>query len=44
LGPWLVREEKLRCTGQILTTVVAGGEGELAKKEQGTRGNLLGVM
>jgi hypothetical protein len=40
LCPWLVGEEKSRCADQILVTVVAGGEGELARKEQGTRRNL----
>jgi hypothetical protein len=40
LGPWLIGEEKARCAGQISATGVAGGEGKLARKEQGTRGNL----
>jgi hypothetical protein len=40
LGPWLVGEEKPWCAGQISATGVAGGEGKLARKEQGTRGNL----
>jgi hypothetical protein len=40
LGPWLVGEEKPRCTGQIPVTRVAGSEGKLARKEQGIRGNL----
>jgi hypothetical protein len=38
----LIGTERLRCAGQILTTVVAGGEGEPAKKVQGTRANLAG--
>jgi hypothetical protein len=33
---------ELRFAGQILATVVAGGEGEPARKDQGTRGNLAG--
>jgi hypothetical protein len=40
LGPWLIEKGKPRCAGQIAATVVGGGEGELARKEQGTRGNL----
>jgi hypothetical protein len=36
------RGRELRLAGQISATVVAGGEGEPARKDQGTRGNLAG--
>jgi hypothetical protein len=42
LGPWFIGTEKLELTGQILATVVAGGEGKPAREDQGTRANLLG--
>jgi hypothetical protein len=37
-----LREEKLRCPGQIPATAVVGGEGEQARKDQGTSGRLAG--
>jgi hypothetical protein len=42
LGPWFIGIEKLELAGQIPAMVVAGGEGELAREDQGIRGNLGG--
>jgi hypothetical protein len=41
-SPWLFGEEELRLASQIPVTVVAGGEGELTREDQGARGNLAG--
>jgi hypothetical protein len=42
LGPWFIGTERLKLAGQIPATVIAGGEGEPAREDQGTRGNLAG--
>jgi hypothetical protein len=39
-SPWLVREEEPILAGKIPVTVVTGGEGDPARKDQGARGNL----
>jgi hypothetical protein len=41
-SPWLVGEEEPTLAGQIPATVVAGGEGEPARKDQGARADLAG--
>jgi hypothetical protein len=41
-SPWLVGEEEPRLAGRIPTIVVAGGEGEPARKDQGARAELAG--
>jgi hypothetical protein len=41
-SPWLVGEEEPRLAGQIPASVVAGGEGEPAREDQGTRAVLVG--
>jgi hypothetical protein len=41
-SPWLIGEEEPRFASQIPAMVVAGGEGEPARKDQGTSGNLVG--
>jgi hypothetical protein len=41
-SPWLIGEEKPRLAGQILVTVVTGGEGEPARKDHGTKVELVG--
>jgi hypothetical protein len=42
LGSWFIGIEKQELAGQIPATVVAGGEGKLAREDQGIRGNLAG--
>jgi hypothetical protein len=42
LGPWLIGTEKPKLAGQIPATVVADGEGEPAREDQGTRAVLAG--
>jgi hypothetical protein len=41
-SPWLAGEEEPRLAGRIPVTVVAGGEGEPARKDQGARAGLAG--